>query len=221
MKMKLISFLTGALLFSITSTANAGVIISATGGTINSGGPGFGTLTETFDQSGLLSGYTPGVTDFDTYIASNPMHSLIFAGNEWFSNDPTESASVTYDFGGTVTIDALALWNEEGAGIGLLDLLYSINGTDFFALAGGLTPTDNPGNTDYGTDIFSFAATSMNFIRLDMSRCPQPDGSFPSCSIGEVAFREGVTDAPEPAALGMLGFGLIGLGIARRRRLKK
>lgn len=56
-----------ASLLGLTSQAHAGAIYSAVSAVINSGGPGFGTLTVTFNQAGLSSGYTSGVTDFDNY----------------------------------------------------------------------------------------------------------------------------------------------------------
>ena len=202
--------------------ADAGVIFSPASGVINSGGPGFGTLTETINQAGLLSNFVSGVTDFDTYLATNPLHTLVFSGNEWFSNSGTTSASVTYDLGSLTNIDRLALWNEESSGIGTLDLFHSSDGINFAPLALGLKPTDNP-YADYPADVFSFASVNTRYIRFDMSDCPQPNpGSFPSCAIGEVAFRKanGPT-VPEPASvLGLLAIGFLGAGSALKRKLK-
>jgi hypothetical protein len=218
----LIGGLSALSIVGLSAGAHAGPIISATSAVINSSGPGFGTLTETFNQAGLLSGYTSGVTDFDTYLATNPQHTMIFSGFEWFSNSGTSSASVTYNLGFAQTIDAIALWNEESSGIGLLDLLTSLDGVSFVSLLSGLLPTDNP-LTDplstYGADVISFAALSAQYVRFDMSRCPQPvPGSFSSCAIGEVAFRSGqITQVPEPATLGIFLIGLAGLMYLWRR----
>jgi len=215
---KLSRWVSIAALAGVASVANAGPIHSAVSGTINSGGPGFGSLTNTHNQAGLTAFYVSGVTDFNTYIASGPSHTNIFACCEWFSNEGTTSASVTYNLGAILTIDALALWNEESSGIGLLDLLYSTDGVIFTALASGLTPTDNPLGPNYLADVFAFGAVNMQYLRLDMSACPQGNpGSFDACAIGEVAFRGAQITVPEPGSLALVGLALAGAGLVRRR----
>ena len=214
-----------AALATVAATpVSAQTIISATSAVVNSGGPGSGSIVDTYNQSGLSVGYTSGVTNFNTYIAGNPRHSVIFSGFEWFSNQGTTTAMVTYDLGSVLGIDRLALWNEEFSGIGLLDLLTSTDGVTYTAL-GSFTPTDNPpgvsGDT-YGADVFSFAATSARYVRFSMSRCPQPNGNnYTACSIGEVAFRSAVVNSgvPEPAtwAMMLLGFGALGFALRRQR----
>lgn len=201
----------------------AQVIVAPTSATINSGGPGDGSINNTFNQSGLATGYTSGVTDFASYIATNPQHSLAFACCEWFSEFGTSSASVTYDFGATLGLDALALWNEESSGIGTLDLLWSLDGTSFSSL-GVFNPTDNPIEAGYGPQVFTFAPTDLRYVRFDMSGCPQNAGDYQACAIGEVAFRstDVVTPAvPEPGtwAMMLLGFGAIGFSLRGRRPL--
>ena len=209
----------GAVL-GVTNQAAADVIVAPVAGVINAGGPGFGSLSETFDQSGLSSGYISGVTDFDAYLATNPTHTDEFSGFEWFSNSGTTSATVTYDLGTATTINRLALWNEESSGIGLLNLLYSLNNVTFLPLA-SVTPFDNPIG-DYAAQVFGFAPTVAQYVRFEMSNCPQPDpGSFPACAIGEVAFASGAgpAQAPEPGLIALMALGLG--GIARRLHSQK
>lgn len=201
------------------ASAAAGSIFSATGATINSGGPGFGSINDTFNHNGLLTGYTSEVTNFNAYMATNPLHTFLFSGYEWFSNVGTSSAVVTYDLGSVRSFDRVALWNEESSGIGLLNVLTSLDDVTYTSLATALSPTDNPpGN--YPADVFSLAATAR-YVRFDMSGCPQPITSSPfaACAIGEVAFRTPEDNtAPEPTMLGLLGIGLAGLLTSRRRK---
>lgn len=203
-----------------TSSAGAQKIVSAVGGTINSGGPGFGTLAQTYNQSGLSANYVSGVTDFDSYLTGGgPTHTWVFQGNEWFSNEQLNSASVTYDLGAVLGIDKFALWHEDASGFGLLNLLGSSDGTNFFSLASGLTPTNTTLNVDYRAQVFGFSASNVRYVRMDMSRCPQENNSgFTACAIGEVAFRTAGTTVPEPVSASLVALGLLGLSAAARRR---
>lgn len=214
-----VAVLVGGLTIATPTAAQS--IIRPVAATINSGGSGFGDIADTYNGAGLSTNFVSGVTDFDAYIGAGPTHSYLFADREWFSNLGTTSASVTYDLGGVFGIDRLALWNDEISGIGLLNLLGSIDGSTFAAFATGLTPTDNPEATDYGADVFAFATQSVRYVRFDMSRCPQPDpGSFDSCAIGEVAFRAAaISSVPEPSTYLLMGTGLLALGgVAANRR---
>lgn len=208
-----VALATGVSLGSVTDAA-AAAILSPTTGVIDAGGPGFGTLDETRNQAGLSAGFVSGVTDYDAYLATGPTHTLVFAGNEWFSNSGTTSAQVTYGLGALYSVSGLALWNEESSGIGLLDLSYSTDGVVFIPLL-SVRPFDNP-LADYPAESFLFGAINASHFRFSMSECPQIDpGSFAACAIGEVAFR--VDAVPEPALLGLVSIGLAG---ALRRKLR-
>ncbi len=203
-----------------TTPATASTIIGATSATVDAGGPGFGSINDTLNQNGLSAGYTSGVTDFDSYIASDPTHDLTFSGNEWFSNNPSTSAQVTYDLGSAMGIDRLALWHEESSGFGSVDLFSSIDGITFSAL-GTFVPTPATVVADYSAQVFSFAATNTRFVRFAMSDCPEGAGTFDACAIGEVAFRSAaIGGIPEPTTWAMLIFGFGAIGGAMRRKAK-
>lgn len=214
-----------ALSAAALSTAQAGVVVGAQSAQIISGAPGTGAISSTYDQYGLLTDYESGVTDFDTYIASNPLHvwdfSVVDAGTtyyyEWFSNFGTTTAAVSYDLGEAYDVQGLALWNEDGNGIGKLNILGSLDGLTWTSLGSNLSPTNHAEGVDYGADVFSWGATTVRFIKLEASQCPS-SSTWVGCSIGEVAFN--ATPVPEASSVAMAGLGLavVGAVAARRRR---
>jgi hypothetical protein len=136
------------IVFSLLiGTANSRVSLGATNASIVIGGPDFDLISETYEKSGLYDRCNSGFTDFDAYMASNPIHISDYNGNEWFSREydtPQGVATVTYDLGFRINIDALALWIGESSGIGFLNLFGSLDGLNFISIAYGLTPQDNP-----------------------------------------------------------------------------
>lgn len=214
MNLKNIKVAIAGFIIMVSSTANAGLIVSATNAFINSSGPGFGSINDVINQNGLSIGYNSGVTDFDTYIASAPSHTIVFSGAEWFSNSGSRSASVTFDLGALLNIASFALWNEEVSGIGRLNVFYSADNISFSQILNNVAPNNNPLNTSYTAEVFSFDTITTRYLRFDMSDCPQQNSTFDACALGEVAFNsvERVArDVPEPSTLTILALGVIGL----------
>lgn len=212
------SSIAAAIALSLLTPAQAGTVVSAVNATVLSGGSSTTDIADSYNLFGLFTDYVSGVTDFGAYFATNPLHDFDFVGQEWFSDLGTTLASVSYDLGSVQTIQGMALWNEEGAGIGRLNLLGSTDGNTWFSLLSNLTPTDNPLRVSYAADLYNWAPTALRYVRLDMSACPQPDGNgYQGCSIGEVAFNA-ASNVPEPSTFALSLLGLIAAAALRRRQ---
>src|SRR5688500_8542461 len=57
------------------------------------------------NQSGLLTPFTSGVTDFDAYIAGSPQHTVEAFCCEWFSPDGVMSGLMTFGVGAVYLVD--------------------------------------------------------------------------------------------------------------------
>jgi hypothetical protein len=195
--------------------------ISATASTTFSSQINNYSILNTINQSGLSVGYMSGVTDFNSYLDGNPTHTSLSNNNEWFSEFYASgnfvAQTVTYAFSALTSINGFALWNEEFAGIGTTQMLWSADGENYTFL-NTINPEPSefaPNNTvvPYSAQVFSFQSTAMMFFRLVIENCPgQPENpsSIRGCGIGEVAFSSvppgSVPDSvvPVPAALPLL-----------------
>lgn len=215
-----ISLLALALTCWFSSGASAATIIGATGATASSTVGASYDIGNTIDQSGLSAGYTSGVTDFDIYIGTNPSHSYVAIDNEWFSAFNVTVATINYDLGSVMSIDRIALWNDEYSGFGIGNILTSIDNVLFTTLA-IIIPTNSDAETDYFAQIFGFTTTAARYFRFNIRGCPQPNGGgHNGCGIGEVAFSS-VAAVPLPAALPLFGTGLAIMGFMGWRRKRK
>jgi hypothetical protein len=217
---------------SAAATIVAPIGAEATTTFISSSGNDYSILN-TIDQSGLSAGYVSGVTDFDSYLAGNPTHTSLANGNEWFSKDyfgrrRVAVQTVTYAFSALTSINGIALWNEEFAGIGTAELWWAA-ADGVFTLFDTIMPADSAFDSpNYSAQVFSFDPIDMLFFRLVITGCPGPPwlaSNYRGCGIGEVAFSAelGPVDnnpvVPLPAAFPLLASALgLFAWMGRRRK---
>ncbi len=222
MKKILISATLPALLLALD--VNATVILSPTAISQNTlgnrdGGVDIGNV---IDQSGLSSAFTSGVTDFDTYLGSNPTHSFLASDNEWFAPDGEFLGNIDFDLGAVYDVDRVAIWNEDATGVSRFELITSLDST--FAAStsfGFFSLTNNPRDVDYLADVISLGAiSSARYVRMSLvGFYPDEQNVADQASLGEVAFSVAAAgDVPEPASLALGALGLLAAGSLGRRR---
>jgi hypothetical protein len=199
------------------SSAVAGVILQPNSAT--SSQTQFGAADNARNQSGLSIGYTSLVTDFNTYIGSNPLHNSQDQPNRWTST--SLPASLDFYLGGSFTIDAIAFWNQ-GAGIGST-LAFTLIAADNAAFGGATTlgnfnPVAVGSVTAVAAQVFTFAPTQAQFVRFTATQ----SNGFDGATVGEVAFDiASATSAPEPSAAWFMGLGAGTILLVRRRRVQR
>ena len=199
-------------------SAQAAAIISAQSVSVVSGGTvgSFWTADNVIDHSGLEIDYVAGVTDFDAYVAKKPRHTGAL-NTEWFSSSDSRSAQLLFDFGREVTINKLAIWDEDASS----QLSMSIS-TPLLGLVRTFSPTESDGQPYAGGEVFAFKPITTRYLTLDITGCGQRtgNGTVRYCGLGEMIFADGsAAPVPEPTtwALMILGFGAVGATVRRRR----
>lgn len=203
-----------SFLMLVSSIATASVILSPTaviGNTMGTGDNG-GSTTNIINQSGLSSGFVSGITDFSTYLATNPIHDSNIEDNAWAGGNGPVLGDLDFDLGDTFLISSMALWSQSNS-----------NGIDSFTVFSSLDATFSS-----AINLGTFSASELNpitaqtfetsstaqFIRLRVNSTHVGGNAV---NIGEVAFE--VSAVPIPATAWLFGSGLLGLiGVARRKK---
>lgn len=207
------------LILSVSTPTSAGVIIGAVGATADqtTRGGGF-SLPALSNQSGLSVGYVSGVTDFDSYIATDPTH-VTTPAFMWATITSVFSANVTFDLGGNVAVQSFALWNRGNSlmqGVRDFNLRACSDGAcSVSSLIGSFQATAFHHLDDNArAEVFSFASTATSFIRLEILNVH----GICCITMSEVAFEaSNVQEVSAPATMLVFAIGLGGVICARRR----
>lgn len=209
-----------ACLISLLGTAaHAGVMVQPTSASTDMGQ--LFPANNTRNQSGLSTGYTSLVTDFDSYIATNPKAS---AGptTVWASTQAVRSGNFDFALGGTYSLSAMAIWNafQDPSSIRQFTLLLDDN-SSFTSPdnMGTFTASNSLGSGgDTYAQVFTFPQTSASFARLQILNTWS--GSSYSTAVNEVAFGVYPVAVPEPSTcvMALAGLACGGFSMWRRRR---
>lgn len=204
--------LAAATLFA--STADAAKMVAPVSVSVVSGGTAGQqwSVDNVIDQSGMLQYYEPGVTDFDEYLAGDPLHNDS-VNTRWLSTTNTSSAKLLFDFGSEITLGAFAFWDDFSTTNSMFRFT-SLDGLTTFAEIA----VADPNQRGVGAQAFALPAIKTRYLTLEILGCsPTNQGATRSgCGLQEIAFA--TAGVPEPAtwAMMILGFGAIGSVLRRR-----
>ncbi|HMP06952.1 MAG TPA: discoidin domain-containing protein [Lacipirellulaceae bacterium] len=204
-------------------TSDAGLVIAPASASTNMGRfSTFGNeyrIENVINGSGLSIPYISGVTDFNTYIASNPTHIGAAAANVWASQTGTYTGHVDFNLGGQKTIAAFALWNSaqnSSSRVATFTLLASPDDTFANTVNLGSFTTNTSGFSNaVQAEVFTFSATDAAFVRMQITSIAALGGNNVA-SMGEVAFSA----VPELGSAILVGSGLL-LALVRKRYNRK
>jgi len=225
-----------AVLLFLASAAHAGTLLDPVSASTNMPGPAANLVT---NQSGLVPGYTSGVTQLNPYLATNPIYigssasgtPIVITLTGWLSNTGNTTGNFDFNLGGSMSIDAFLFWNT-----GLLNgTVVDQNVKDFTLLASNDSSFTSP--TTIGTftsnptsdaanvrvEVFPFSQTfTASYVRMEIT---SNYGSTRFVGFDQAAFdavpavlTPVAAPVPVPPAFWSGAIVLLGLGLAAKFR---
>ncbi len=188
-------------------------------------GTGFGPITRIINQTGLFNPYTNG-DNLEAYLATNPKHSFVFAGFEWYADRNQVQGNIDFDLGSLFPLASVVIWNEDIQGINQFRIVTAAQSDFGDGVNQGLfNAVNNPDSRDYSAEQFTFTTTLARYVRLQpLSAYNSFD--FNNVALGEVAFGVNtrlVDDDPSTVPFEFspaLGLGVLGCAWLRHKASK-
>lgn len=198
----------------IATDASAGRIVVPVAVSVSSPDPA-NPSNNILDQSGLSERYVAGVTDFDPFVRRTTATSTSLSVLGGAGGPPSY---FEFDFGGLVTLDRIAVWNQWGTAA--LDTFT----VETASLADFSDSWTSPvfkmsvfrGAMILSADVFDFGPRTLRYLRVNTLTNA---GFADATRVNEFAFRQ--ADVPEPALLSVFAAGLFGLLVRRGSRLAR
>ena len=170
------------------------------------------------NKSGLSRTYTSQITDFDTFVASNPTAVHGNGTNIWGSTLGVRSGNFDLNLGGNFLVSGMVFWNLLGDPSSVQQFnLFAGNDSSFGNAVnlGTFTASNTLGTgSNTAAQVFTFPETSASFIRIQILNTWSGDSAH--ATFNEVAFKATST-VPEPTVSWLLGLVLLGATLGSRR----
>lgn len=216
-KLKIKAALVLACLSTLAAfSAQAGTIIdlgTVVQNTMGEYGSGYGAISKLSNHSYLSSDFTSGITDYDSYVSSGVTHTQSDATG-WLSSSGVYSGSLTFDLGAEYDLLKMAMWNSAD-GLSASGNQFSVYTSDDSTFATSTFVGSFTGQQiNTAANSYVLADSTARYVRLDIAN---NFGNSCCTEIGFIGFDAASASVPEPTTTALLGLGLLGFAVSRRK----